>query len=292
MLGTFLRQHQKTLTRLSIALVTGFAVLGGMAVAQAQGVGGAALDLFEPVIESGFHGFFELLEKQKFVFLLLALAIGYPLGRITVMGISLGPTAGTLLVGIAMALTAKLAFDITYDMPGLVSTIFLLMFMYALGLKVGPQFFSGLKSGGVAFVTIGVLVVVLNWVIVMGAVKAIGMAPGFGPGIISGSYTITAIIGVATSALQSGAYTPADGITADQIGANIAAGYAISYILSSVGIILLIRYLPAMFGRNAVEDAKVAEKEMSGTGSVAPPLISFSATLASSTAFRPNIAGK
>jgi len=207
---------------------------------------------------------FNFLKLQPFVFILLALAIGYPLGKVAVMGISLGPTAGTLLTGVLIAIIAKLGFGITYAIPGIVSTIFLLMFMYALGLKVGPQFFSGLKSGGIAFIVIGLIVWVLNWVICFFGVKIAGLAPGFAPGIISGSYTITAIIGVAQSAVSSGAYTPPQGVTADQIGANIAAGYAISYMLSSVGIILLIRYLPQMFGRDPVADAKEAEKEMSG----------------------------
>jgi putative transport protein len=207
---------------------------------------------------------FNYLKVQPFVFILLALAIGYPLGRVSLMGISLGPTAGTLLTGVVIAIIAKLGFGITYAIPGIVSTIFLLMFMYALGLKVGPQFFSGLKSGGVAFITIAIIVWALNWIICFLGAKLAGLAPGFAAGIISGSYTITAIIGVAQSAVSSGAYTPPEGITADQIGANIAAGYAISYMLSSVGIILLIRYLPQMFGRDPVADAKEAEKEMSG----------------------------
>ena len=207
---------------------------------------------------------FNFLDEQPFVFILLALAIGYPLGRISVMGISLGPTAGTLLTGVVISIIAQAAFGITYAIPGIVSTVFLLMFMYALGLKVGPQFFSGLKTGGVAFITIALIVWALNWIIAFGGVKLVGLEPGFAAGIISGSYTITAIIGVAQSAVSSGAYAPPQGISADQIGANIAAGYAISYLLSSVGIILLIRYLPQMFGRDPVADAKEAEKQMSG----------------------------
>jgi putative transport protein len=55
-----------------------------------------------------------------------------------------------------------------------------------------------------------------------------------------------------------------EGITADQIGANMAAGYAVAYLISSVFTILVIRYLPAMFGRDPVADAQEAEKAMSG----------------------------
>lgn len=206
---------------------------------------------------------FNFLKEQPFVFILIALAVGYPLGRVSVMGISLGPTAGTLLTGVTIAITAQVAFGITYAIPGIVSTIFLLMFMYALGLKVGPQFFSGLRSGGVAFIIIALIVWALNWIICFAGARLAGLEPGFAPGLISGSYTITAVIGVAQSAVSSGAYTPPQGISAEQIGANIAAGYAISYILSSIGIILLIRYLPQMFGRDPVADAKEAEKKMS-----------------------------
>ncbi len=207
---------------------------------------------------------FNFLNKQPIVFLLLALGLGYPLGRVAVKGISLGPTAGTLLVGVAISLTAKVAFDITYGVPGILGSVFLLMFMYALGLKVGPQFFSGLKSGGVAFIVIAVTVWALNWIICFFGVKLAGLAPGYAPGIISGSYTITAILGVAQSAVSSGAYALPEGVTADQIGANMAAGYAVAYMISSVFTILVIRYLPAMFGRDPVADAQEAEKAMSG----------------------------
>ncbi|MEZ0470996.1 aspartate:alanine exchanger family transporter [Luteimonas salinilitoris] len=229
----------------------------------AEPAAGNVLELFKPVMETGLHGFFELLGSQPIVFLLLALAIGYPLGAASVAGISLGSTAGTLVSGVILSIIAKLAFDISYDIPTIVSSIFLLLFMYALGLRVGPQFFSGLRSGGKAFIVIGVIVWALNWIICVGGAKLVGMEPGYAAGMISGSYTITAVMGVAQGAVQSGAVQLPEGLSAAQVGANIATGYAISYILSSIGIILVIRYLPKLFGRDPVADAKVAEQEFS-----------------------------
>ena len=84
---------------------------------------------------------FDYLGTNLFVFLFLSLSIGYPLGKVTIKGVGLGSTAGTLVVGIALSLTAYMAFGIKYSAPDIVSTIFLLMFMYAIGMKVGPQFF-------------------------------------------------------------------------------------------------------------------------------------------------------
>jgi len=216
---------------------------------------------------SGVFGFFfTYLSNNPFVFLFLCLATGYPLGWITVKGISLGTTAGTLVVGVLLALAAFAIYDLKIDAPGLVSDIFLMMFMYAIGMKVGPQFFSGLARGGMDFVVIGLIVVFSNFLIVVLGAKMMDMAPGYAAGIISGSYTVTAVIGVAQSAVSSGAFKLPDGITADQVGANIAAGYAISYILSSVFIILLIKYLPSMFGIDPVKAGKEAEADFGAGG--------------------------
>lgn len=204
---------------------------------------------------------FSYIAHNPFVFLFLAIAIGYPLGKISIKGIALGSTAGTLVVGVAIALTAFSVYGLKIEEPGLVSDIFLMMFMYAIGMKVGPQFFSGLARGGLDFVVIGLIVVFSNFLIVFFGAKLLGLAPGYAAGIISGSYTVTAVMGVAQSAISSGAFKAPAGMTLDQVSANIAAGYAISYVLSSVFIILLIKYLPAMFGIDPVKAGKDAEAE-------------------------------
>ena len=206
---------------------------------------------------------FSYLSENPFVFLFLSLAIGYPLGRLTFKGVSLGTTAGTLVVGVALALTSFSVYGLKIEEPGLVSDIFLMMFMYAIGMKVGPQFFSGLARGGIDFVVIGLIVVFSNFAIVVIGAKLMGLEPGYAAGIISGSYTVTAVMGVAQSAISSGAFTPPEGMSIDHVSATIAAGYAISYVLSTVLIILFIKYLPSLFGIDPVKAGKDAEAEFS-----------------------------
>lgn len=232
--------------------------------ANGERVIGQIFDRAEPFTEAGLHGFFQLLGNQPIAFILLALALGTLIGKLNFKSISLGSTAGTLLVGVVVSMIAEAAYGITYAIPGILSSFMLLLFMYALGLKVGPQFFSGLRKGGLASVGIGLIVWILNWIICYFGAKLVGLAPGFATGLISGSYTITAILGVGQGALASGAYVPPAGMTIEEIGANMAAAYAISYVLSTVGIIMLIRYLPRIFGRDAIADAKLAEAEFSG----------------------------
>ena len=250
-----------------------FALLGLLLASVISGNSMAADAAANAKEATGVFGFFfTYLSDNPFVFLFLSLALGYPLGWITIKGISLGTTAGTLVIGVALALAAFAIYGLKIDAPGLVSDIFLMMFMYAIGMKVGPQFFSGLARGGLDFVVIGLIVVFANFAIVVVGAKMLDMAPGYAAGIISGSYTVTAVIGVAQSAVTSGAFKMPDGMTADQVGANIAAGYAISYILSSVFIILLIKYLPTMFGVDPVKSGKEAEADFGAGGdSIALP---------------------
>ncbi|WP_220718440.1 aspartate:alanine exchanger family transporter [Agarivorans litoreus] len=226
--------------------------------------GNAYAATVEPEASSGIAWALSYLAENPFAYLFLTLAIGYPIGRITVGGICLGATAGTLVTGILIALASSALYGITYNIPGLVEDIFLMLFMYALGMRVGPQFFSGLARGGVDFLVIGLIVVFSNFLIVFFGVKVLDLGPGYAAGIISGSYTVTAVMGVAQSAVNSGAFHLPEGVTADMVGANMAAGYAISYVLSSIFIILLIKYLPKMFGKDPVIEAQKAEGEFGG----------------------------
>jgi len=269
-MGNVKHFFRSTITFIISSACLALLMISGKVLAQSdipvteESVVGQIFDKIEPVTQAGFHGFFQLLGNQPIAFILLSLALGTLIGKFSIKSISLGSTAGTLLVGVIFSMTAEAAYEITYAIPGILSSFMLLLFMYALGLKVGPQFFSGLRKGGLAFVGIGLIVWVLNWVICYFGAKLVGLAPGYATGLISGSYTITAILGVGQGALASGAYIPPTGMTIEEVGANMAAAYAISYVLSSVGIILLIRYLPRIFGYNPVADAKLAEAEYSG----------------------------
>jgi len=209
-------------------------------------------------------GLMDFLGSQPFVLLFLTLALGTRLGRQPLGFIKLGSTAGTLLVGILISLAAHLFYGIKYDVPALLTTVFLNLFMFAVGLKVGPQFFAGLRLDGLKFVIISVLVVGLNFAAVFTLAKIMGLAPGFATGIIAGSMTDTAVIGAAAGAVQSGSYRPPAGITADAVMGNVAAGYAIIYLFSLVGIILLIRYLPRLFSVDVMAAAREAEEGYGG----------------------------
>ena len=215
-------------------------------------------------------GVLDFLGQQPFVLLFITLAIGTVVGRRKLGFISLGSTAGTLLVGILVSLAAFLAYGIKYEVPSLLTTVTLNLFMFAVGLKVGPQFFAGLRLDGFKFVVVALTVVLLNFAIAFTASKALNLAPGFATGLIAGSMTDTAVIGAATGAVESGSYQPPEGVTPQAVVGNVAAGYAITYLFSLIGIILMIRYLPRMFGVDARAAAREAEASYGGGESALP----------------------
>jgi Trk K+ transport system NAD-binding subunit len=90
------------------------------------------------------------------------------------------------------------------------------------------------------------------------------------PGILSGSNTISAVMGVATSAVDQGLYQPPGGLPAEQVKGNIAAAYSLTYIVSVLLIVLLVRNLPGMFGIDPVAAAKRAEGEYGAKGHALP----------------------
>jgi putative transport protein len=100
--------------------------------------------------------------------------------------------------------------------------------------------------------------------------RALNLGPGYAPGLLSGADTISAVMGVATSAVDGGLYTPPAGVTAETVKANIAAGYSLSYILSVLGIVLLVRNLPGMFGIDPVAAARESEKSFGAKGHALP----------------------
>jgi putative transport protein len=227
-------------------------------------------------------GVLHFLGTQPFVLLFLVLALGTELGRLKIGFISLGSTAATLLVGIAISLCAYLLYDIRYQIPTLLTTIFLNLFMFAVGLKVGPQFFSGLRLDGIKFIVIALIVVSLNFAIVFGAGKALGLGPGFATGLISGSMTDTAVIGAATGAVESGSYRPPEGVQAADVVGHVAAGYAITYLFSLVGMILLIRNISRLSGIDTKSAARAAEESYGGRQDLLPTVgteAAYSSTL-------------
>lgn len=214
--------------------------------------------------------FFELLSREPFVALFLALGFGHLLGRVKIHGFTLGSTASSLLVALILSGMAFHFSGVKFMIPDLLQTAMLSLFLYAVGLRVGPQFIAGIRQEGVHLVILTLITAILNSLIVFYGSRWADLPPGFAPGMISGGYNVTAAMGVASQAVTGGAYQIPPGITAEQITANIAAGYSLTYVFSLLGIVLLITRLPSLFGIDPVKAGAEANKKYAGSAHAAP----------------------
>lgn len=162
----------------------------------------------------------------------LVITIGILLGKIKIGGVSLGIT-WILFVGIAMS---HFGMTVEGEVLHFVKEFGLILFVFSIGMQVGPGFFSSFKQGGITLVSCAAAVVVLG-VVTAYVIHAItGVPIPTMVGILSGAVTNTPGLGAAQQA-----YADASGIN----DPSIALGYAVAYPLGVIGIIftmIFVRY--------------------------------------------------
>jgi putative transport protein len=165
------------------------------------------------------------LQRYPEIAIFLTLAIGFAVGGIKLGKFSLGNVTGVLVAGV---LIGQIGITISDN----VKSVFFLMFLFAVGYSVGPQFFRGLKSDGIPQVLFAVVLCVACLLSAFFAAKVAGYNVGQAAGLLSGACTISAVLGVATDSINQ------LGISDDQKRAFIAAmpvAYAVSYLYGTAG---------------------------------------------------------
>lgn len=179
---------------------------------------------------------------------------GLLFGKVKFFGVSLGATF-VLFMGI---LVGHFGFSVNPEISDFIKDFGLILFIYSIGLQVGPGFFSSFKKGGITLnllaggiVLLGVLVTVAFYYILDGRVSMPMLV-----GIMSGAVTNTPGLGAAQEALRQA--HDAGQITEIP---QIALGYAVAYPLAVVGIITSIILMRVIFRVDLSKEAKELEKE-------------------------------
>ncbi|MFF3259428.1 aspartate-alanine antiporter [Streptomyces sp. NPDC002932] len=182
----------------------------------------------------------------------LVVAFGFLIGRIRYKAIALGAVTGCLVAGLVLGAQFKVQID------GTVKNLFFIMFLFALGYRVGPQFFRGLRKDGLPQVVNAVVVCVCGLLVSWLFAVMLGYGPGLGAGLMSGALTQSAAIGVAQDAIGT-----LPGLSAAQVKSEqnlVAVGYAVTYPLGTIlCAMLLANVLPRLYRKNlARESAELA----------------------------------
>lgn len=191
------------------------------------------------------------------------IALGVYLGKMKIAGVSLGVTF-VLFVGILMG---HLGYMVEENVLKFVREFGLILFIFSIGLQVGPGFFSSFKKGGMRLNGLAVLGILLNVAIVLTIF------------FIDGNTSISALVGV-----MSGAVTNTPGLAAAQqtVGDpaaidTMAMGYAAAYPLGVIGIILSMFIIKAIFRIKVDKEIKEIEDEQENS-QLKPHIKSFKAT--------------
>lgn len=187
----------------------------------------------------------------------LTLALGFAVGKIKIKGFSLGSVTGVLLVGVVIG---QLGIAIS---PTVKSTFFLI-FLFAVGYSVGPQFIHSLKKEGLPQIAFAAIVCVscllMAWICALIA----GFDLGNAAGLLSGANTISAVIGVASDTINQ------LGISDEQKTSyinQIPVAYAVTYIFGTAGTAWFLASIgPKLLGKDF--DKKVREYEQSLGGDI------------------------
>ncbi len=192
-----------------------------------------------------------LLRQHSELAIFLTIAAGFWIGKMKIKQFSLGIVTSVLLVGVLVG-----QLNITIEEP--VKSVFFLLFLFAIGYKVGPQFFRGLKKDGLpqvgfaALMCIGCLII--TWLLAI----LMGYNAGEAAGLLAGAQTISAVIGVAEDTING--LNISSSQKSDMINI-IPVAYAVTYIFGTAGSAWVLSSLgPKMLG--GLEKVKAACKEL------------------------------
>jgi putative transport protein len=203
-----------------------------------------------------FTWFATTLRQYPEIAIFLVLGLGYYFGKFTFRGIGLGSVTATLLAGVLVG-----QLGITIGTP-LKATVFL-MFLFAVGYGVGPQFVRGVAKDGLPQAIFSAVQCVLCLAIPVAISKFAGYSMGYSAGLYSGSQTISAAMGLSTDAVNRLGLAPEE---AKRLLDSMPIAYAVTYMFGTVGSALVIALLgPALLRMDLVAACKDYEEKQGGT---------------------------
>ncbi len=187
-----------------------------------------------------------------------ALAIGFAVGAKKIAGFTLGNVTATLLAGVLIG-------QLGITVGGPMKSAFFLIFLFAVGFGVGPQFFRGLGKEGPKQIAFSLIVLALCLGVPVICAMLGGLDVGYAAGLYAGSQTISAAIGVATDQIDRLGYGAAQ---AKAYSDAVPIGYAVTYIFGTIGSAVVLAQLgPKLIGVDLAAACAEYERQL-GAGTV------------------------
>lgn len=206
----------------------------------------------------------EIFRNNPEIPIFLTIGVGFWLGQLKFKGFSLGTVTSVLLVGVLVG-------QLDIQIPGPVKSVFFLLFLFAIGYSVGPQFFRSLRGSGLKQVGFACVICLLCLFCTWGACKIMGYNVGEAVGVFAGAQTISAVIGAGIDTINT---LGVDATTKKNWIDMIPVAYAVCYVYGTIGSAWLLSSVgPRILGGidKVKADTRELEKEMSQSSVTSDP---------------------
>lgn len=202
-----------------------------------------------------FDWFAQTLRTYPEIAIFLSLGLGYFFGSFTYKGLGLGAVTATLIAAVIIG-------QLGITVSGPLKPTFFLMFLFAIGYGVGPQFVRGIAKDGVPQAVFAAVVCVFCLGAGYLGAKFAGYDIGSAAGMYAGSQTISASMGLATDAINRLGLSPDE---TKKLLDGMPVAYAVTYIFGTIGSAIILALLgPPLLGINLEEACKRYEIEHGG----------------------------
>lgn len=201
------------------------------------------------------HWIVETFRENPSIPIFLTIAVGFWIGKFKYKAFTLGTVTSVLLVGVLVG-------QMDIPISGPLKNVFFLLFLFAIGYSVGPQFFQSLKGSGIKQVIFTCVLCVLCLGITYLMAKLLHYNPGEAAGLLAGAQTISAVIGVGGDSIQTLNASPEEKKAWIDL---IPVCYAVTYIFGTIGSAYILGIIgPWMLGgmKKVREDTAALAKEM------------------------------
>jgi putative transport protein len=187
----------------------------------------------------------DLLQDNDALLLFTVLAFGLLLGRSRLGGFEVGTTAGVLLVALVFG-------NWGFDFAVQTESLGFMLFIFCVGIEAGPNFFSTFAQDGVRYVAIALVVALTGAAVTITLGFLLELEPALAAGMLAGALTSTpTLVGAQDAISQHPELQDRDAMIS-----LISVGYAMTYVVGLVGLMLSLRYFPKLLAISVPEEAR------------------------------------
>ncbi|MGF1700721.1 aspartate:alanine antiporter [Photobacterium makurazakiensis] len=195
-----------------------------------------------------------LLHQNDILLLFVVLTVGLTAGKIRIANLQIGNSIGVLITAL---LFGNAGF--TFDAEAL--NIGFMLFIFCVGIEAGPNFFGIFFRDGKHYLMLALVVILSAITITVFMSRYLGLELGLATGLMAGSLTATPVLVGAKDALNSGLAGIDDANLIQQMVDSLSVGYAMSYLIGLVSVIVLAKLMPKLQKQNLAESSQQIARE-------------------------------